>query len=133
MAHWLLWGGTYADRFTLSVSQDDGYSWTEIELPETETTPNTRLDSVAFNDGLWMVTSNRSKMYQSSNGLDWNVVTTEDAPFALELLGAYHGHFFGLYNNDLIRSENGIDWTILHSIPEGYTVTAMTSERWEVE
>ena len=126
-------GGSYADRFTLSVSQDEGYSWTEIELPEAETTPNSRLDSVAFNDGLWMVTSNRSKMYQSTNGIDWNVVTTEDAPFALELLGAHHGHFFGLYNNDLIRSENGIDWTVLHPIPEGYTVTAMTSERWEVE
>ena len=104
-----------------------------IDLPEAETTPNSRLDSVAFNDGLWMVTSNRSKMYQSTNGLDWNVVTTEDAPFALELLGAYHGHFFGLYNNDLIRSEKWNRLDGFTSIPEGYTVTAMTSERWEVE
>ena len=26
-------GGSYADRFTLSVSQDEGYSWTELTYP----------------------------------------------------------------------------------------------------
>ena len=122
-------GGAYADRFTLSVSEDGGYSWTEIDLPEAETTPYSRLDSVAYNEGLWMVTSNRTKMYQSTNGLDWDVVTTEDAPFALHLLGAHHGLFFGVYNT-LLRSENGIDWTVLHAIPDGQNLTAMTTQRW---
>lgn len=120
-------GGT--DQYAISTSSDGGYSWTDLMFSPSN---NARFTSVAFNGEQWLTHGHNDSdhpLYISYDGYDWQPVTTITTDYII--LGAHNGWFMGADDNGISRSQDGENWDLVHSFPEGMSVVSMATEKWE--
>jgi hypothetical protein len=125
------------NRFYLSHSLDGGENWTDIPFGNCE---GNSLKSIVWNRGLFVAQGKSDchhNMHRSVDGLSWEPVM-ELHPFdRYQLLGAHNGWFFG-HKTELdgsvgvYRSEDGSDWSEVHSCPAGTQLRKMSAEKWEI-
>lgn len=122
------------DRLLMTWSQDGGQTWEEQSFCAER---YARAERVAHNGTRWLATANTNScanVWTSNDGSTWTPQPDADARPAV--LGVVGEAFIGAQTpwgqpSELLRSEDGLTWSVLATAPEGVGFAALASETWE--
>ncbi len=118
-----------SDRMVASVSADGGETWSDTAWCDAR---YAYLSRVVFGGGWFLASGNNNtcaELWRSPDGLSWEALD-----------GSYHvldwvnGWFIGYqqpwgYPAVMARSVDGVEWTDVHTVADGFVPVAATSER----
>ncbi len=122
------------NRYATAVSADGGETWTETTFCDNQYTTFT---SVVYGDGTFLASGQSNlcgEVFRSTDGVNWTTTSTTD----WRVVAFVNGWFIAIRQpwravGTIGRSRDGETWELTHTVPEGVTLQAAATERWETE